>query len=78
MYELGGLFDLAGVNKGLNCAHSETKNRRTFAIRRRFLRFLLGNAAIIALNLVGVNSVHTENEKPPGDISRLMRHTVSQ
>jgi hypothetical protein len=44
------------------------KNRRTFAIRRRFLR-VLGNAAIIALSLVGVNSVHSEKKPPDGHSS---------
>src|SRR3974377_1719860 len=52
----------------LGCGRSEKKSRRTFAIRRRFLR-VLGNAAIIALSLVSVNSVHGEKKPPDGHSS---------
>ena len=53
------VLNLAGVNEAYSTPTVKKKNRRTFAIRRRFLR-VLGNAAIIALSVIGVNSVHSE------------------
>ena len=53
------------------------KNRRTFAIRRRFLR-VLGDAAIIALSLVSVNSVHGEKKSRRMDIHPALRQLHTQ